>query len=242
MLRTLGVILMTCMMSANASAQRLVSLNPCFDAWVPQWLPAAWEFVPSTTHGNRLERILAAQPDAVLYGTYTNARLVAALDEATQIVRVDEPNSWSQWQQSLATVGAALQLERELSVWAIAQEQRMSVGKDFQHDVLIIMPNQYSWGGSSFIVDMLRHHGVSVVVADEDVALVQIRLEQLIQMQPERVVLDGFASDYARANDWLWHNALQPWLQQRQVVQIPTELSGCPAQRADDYLNKVTQS
>lgn len=242
MLRTLGLILMTCMMSANASAQRLVSLNPCFDAWIPQWLPTSWDFVPSTAHGNRLERILAAQPDVVLYGTYTNARLVAALDEATQIVLVDEPNSWSQWQRSLTTVGEALQLEDELSRWAAKQEQRMLVGKNFQQNLLIIMPNQYSWGGRSFIVDMLRHHGVSVNVADEDAALVQIRLEQLIQMQPQRVVLDGFASNYARANDWLWHNALQPWLQQRQVVQIPSELSGCPAQRADDYLNKVTQS
>lgn len=225
--------------SADVVAARVVSLNTCFDEWAPQWLPSSWEFIASSVHGNRLERVLAAQPDYVLYGTYTNARLVRELQQATTAVHVVEPNTWSQWQEALRALGTELALETEINQWAIGQQQAMNKPVAAKQQILVVMPNQYSWGGASFIVNMLRQHGVSVMVKDEHLSLVQISLEQLIQLNPQRVILDGFSSDYARANDWLWHSALRPWLNARQVVQIDTDLSSCPAQRAHEYLTKV---
>ncbi|WP_404409901.1 hypothetical protein LG272_05175 [Pseudidiomarina marina] len=223
----------------TAAAQRLVSLNPCFDDWVPQWLPANWEFIPSTAHGNRLERVLRASPDVVLYGTYTNPRLVAQLTATTRAVLVEEPNTWMQWQQTLQQVGVALNLEQPLQSWQQQQQEQLAQLPSLIESVLVIMPNQYSWGGESFIVDMLRTNQITVVVADESNQLVQLNLEQLLQLKPERVVLDGFSNDYARANEWLWHGALSPWLAKRKVVQIPSTVSGCPAQRALEYITLV---
>lgn len=224
---------------SSAFAQRLVSLNPCFDEWVPQWLPETWEFIPSTTHGNRLERVLRTAPDIVLYGTYTNPRLVSQLTAATRTVLVEEPNTWAQWQQTLEYVGMNLQLEQPLQSWAHQQQRQLDKLPKLTESVLVIMPNQYSWGGGSFIVNMLRANDIPVLVADESHQLVQISLERLIQLKPERVVLDGFSSDYARANEWLWHGALKPWLAARHVVQIEPTASGCPAQRAVEYMQQV---
>lgn len=235
----IGLLLIGLTTGSTAVAQRLVSLNPCFDEWVPQWLPASWEFIPSTAHGNRLERVLRTSPDVVLYGTYTNPRLVSQLTASTHAVLVAEPNTWMQWQQTLQNIGAELDLEQPLQRWSLQQQNQLAQLPSLSKSVLVIMPNQYSWGGESFIVNMLRANDLSVIVASESDQLVQLNLEQLIQLQPDRVVLDGFSHNYARANEWLWHNALQPWLRERDVVQIPSTVSGCPAQRAADYVAEV---
>lgn len=224
---------------ATAVAQRLVSLNPCFDEWVPQWLPASWEFIPSTAHGNRLERVLRASPDVVLYGTYTNSRLVSQLSKSTHAVLVEEPNTWMQWRLTLKNLGEELNLEQSLQSWSAQQNAQLARLPNLSKSVLVIMPNQYSWGGESFIADMLRANDIPVMVASESHQLVQIDLEKLVELQPDRVVLDGFSQNYARANEWLWHSALQPWLRERDVVQIPSAVSGCPAQRAADYVAQV---
>lgn len=235
----LSVLVSGLTMGSTAAAQRLVSLNPCFDDWVPQWLPATWEFIPSTDHGNRLERVLRASPDVVLYGTYTNPRLVSQLTASTHAVLVAEPNTWAQWQETLQNVGAELDLEQPLQRWRLQQQSELAKLPSLSKSVLVIMPNQYSWGGESFIVNMLRANDLRVMVASESDQLVQLNLEQLIQLQPDRVVLDGFTHNYARANEWLWHNALTPWLAEREVAQITSTVSGCPAQRAADYLTQV---
>lgn len=225
--------------ASPALAQRLVSLNPCFDDWVPQWLPETWEFIPSINHGNRLERVLRTNPDIVLYGTYTNQRLVSQLSVATRAVLVEEPNTWAQWQQTLHDIGTDLQLEHVLQSWERQQRRQLAQLPKLTESILVIMPNQYSWGGQSFIVNMLRANDISVLVADESHQLVQISLEQLIQLKPDRVVLDGFSNDYARANEWLWHSALKPWLAARHVIQVPSTVSSCPAQRAVEYMKQV---
>lgn len=222
------------------ASSRLVSLNPCFDDWAPTWLPADWHFIPSTKHGNRLERILSLEPDFILYGTYTNARLIHELAQQSEMVLVQEPNSWQQWRQSVTHMASNLQLENEVAAWLAEQELHLEHLPKFVGPVMILMPNQYIWGGQSFSVDLLRRLGLEVMVLNEQVTLQQLTLEQVIQMDPHYLVLDGFSSTYARANEWLWHNALRPWLAARRVAQIPIEVSGCPAQRAVDYARAVT--
>lgn len=238
------LVLVTLLLSAMAyatdsSVKRIASLNPCFDSWVPQWLPPSHEFIPSTLHGNRLERLLALQPDVILYGTYTNRRLVAELQKTMLAVEVVEPTSWQQWQNSLRQLAVALNMVPEINHWAAQQTNQLRQIEVTSKSILFVMPNQYTWGGNSFAVDLLRQFSAKVQVIDEHTTIHQLQLEQLIQLQPQRVVLDGFSSNYARANEWLWHNALQPWLAQRQLRQIPTAVSGCPAQQAVAYFNKA---
>lgn len=218
---------------------RIASLNPCFDEWVPQWLPRDYEFIKSTTHGNRLERLLALAPDAVLYGTYTNRRLLAELQKATRTILVHEPNSWAQWQTALETVGKELSLEDEIGHWAAEQQRQLAGISNSSQRFLFVMPNQYSWGGQSFAVDLMRTFDFDVMTTSEQDVFTQISLETLIHLQPDVVILDGFSSRYARANDWLWHNALQPWLSQRQATQIEPMVSGCPAQQAVTFVSQA---
>lgn len=230
-------VLMSQLVVANAQAQwRVASLNPCFDQWVPQWLPAEHDFITSIEHANRLEKLLAWQPDIVLYGSYTNRRLVAELKKTTVAIEVEEPTTWQHWQQVLLDLGRQLAMTEQLNHWATNQENRITQIPITKKSLFLVMPNQYSWGGQSFAVDMLRHFGAQVVVTNEQTVFHQVQLEQLIQLQPQRVVLDGFSYNYARAQEWLWHNALKPWLAKRQLRQLPTEVSGCPAQQAERYV------
>lgn len=231
-----SILALLLLVGANAQAStRIVSLNPCFDAWVPQWLPSTHEFIKSDQHGNRLERLLALQPDVILYGTYTNRRLVAELKKTTLAIEVTEPNTWQQWQDTLVELGRQLHLGGELGQWAKQQQQQLSDVTVSNKSILLVMPNQYSWGENSFAVNLLRNFGAKAVVTETQTTIQQVTLEQLIHTQPERVVLDGFSDHYARANEWLWHNALQSWLAKRQLRHIPTTVSGCPAQRAVEY-------
>lgn len=232
-------ILLLCIVSNVQATTRIASLNPCFDEWVPQWLPSEHKFIPSTQHGNRLERLLALQPDVILYGTYTNRRLVNELKKTAMAVEVAEPNSWLQWQATLNKLGTELQMQIPLQEWAEQQTHQIKAVTATDKSIIFVMPNQYSWGGKSFAVDLLRVFGARVMVVDENVVLHQLGLEELIQLQPQRVVIDGFSSDYARANEWLWHNALQPWLNERQLRHISSAVSGCPAQQAVTYFEKA---
>ncbi|SFV25000.1 ABC-type Fe3+-hydroxamate transport system, substrate-binding protein [Pseudidiomarina donghaiensis] len=232
-------VLLLCIFSNVQAATRIASLNPCFDDWVPQWLPSEHQFIPSTQHGNRLERLLALQPDVILYGTYTNRRLVTELNKTAMAVEVAEPNSWLQWQATLNNLGSELQMQVPLQQWAERQTRQIKAITVTDKSIIFVMPNQYTWGGASFAVDLLRVFGAHVVVLEENAVLHQLRLEELIHLQPQRVVVDGFSSDYARANEWLWHNALQPWLSQRQLRHVSSTVSGCPAQQAATYFERA---
>ncbi|MBR9908651.1 MAG: ABC transporter substrate-binding protein [Gammaproteobacteria bacterium] len=235
-----SILVLLLFVGANVQAStRIVSLNPCFDEWVPQWLPSTHEFIASDQHGNRLERLLALQPDVILYGTYTNRRLIAELKKTTIAIEVAEPNTWQQWQETLVDLGRQLHLDSELAQWAKQQQQQLRDVTVSNQSILFVMPNQYSWGEHSFAVNLLRSFGARTLVTETQTTIHQVTLEQLIHTQPERVVLDGFSGHYARANEWLWHNALQPWLAKRQLRHIPTPVSGCPAQQAVGFFTEA---
>lgn len=225
--------------TVQAKPVTVVSLNPCFDTWLPQWLPNDWEIIPTTAHGNRLEQVLLAQPDYVVYGTFTHARLVNQLARHTQMVLVEQPQTWAQWQRTVAEAATTMAIAERGQAWLEQQQDQLSQLPNMQQSVLVLMPNQYAWGGASWLAQLFAKQQIRWISLHQDLVLYQLNLEQLLKLNPELIVLEGFAKPYARANDWLWHSALTPWLQQRQVRSIPTAVSGCPATRAVDYLQAV---
>ncbi len=220
--------------------QRVVSLNPCYDDWLALWLPASSEVLPSTVHQNRLETIVALKPGVVVAGSFTDHRLLKALQEFTEIIVIRQPSDWTQWQQEVLNAGASLGQQDAARQWLAQQRQDLlEVAAGSRQSVLFVMPNQYTWGPDSWIANLLSDHQIPFITPLSGGQLGQMAIEQLLTLTPDRVVLEGFSDEYARAQDWLWHSAVSDWLTERQLSVVAPELAGCPAVKAVDYLGQV---
>ncbi|KFZ30130.1 hypothetical protein IDSA_11810 [Pseudidiomarina salinarum] len=220
--------------------QRVISLNPCYDDWLPKWLPASSEVIPSSAHQNRLETIIALKPTVVVAGSFTDHRLLTALREFSQIVVIQQPSDWIQWHQEVLSAGALLGQQGAARQWLEQQQHELrEVAAGSRDSVLFVMPNQYTWGPDSWAANLLNDYQIPFITSLTHGQLGQLRLEQLLTLAPDRVVLEGFSDDYARAQDWLWHSAVSSWLDGRQRSFVEPELAGCPAVKAVDYLVQI---
>ncbi|MDN7128137.1 hypothetical protein [Pseudidiomarina terrestris] len=227
--------------SAHAG-QRVVSINPCFDDWLPQWLAPAWQVVPSTEHGNRLEQIVALKPDYVVAGSFVGRQLRLALQERVQLTTVPYVADWSAWREAVLQLGLELEQKYQAEQWLARQEAALA-SYDLRSlgNTLILMPNGFTWGGQSWIYQLLQQHQLQLSPLSGSGDLVRLNLEQVLQSEPDTVILEGFSTEYARAQDWLWHDGLQDWLIQRRVIEVDGQVASCAATRALDYLQQLSR-
>lgn len=240
-MRFLWLILLLLGPSAQASqAQRLVSINPCFDNWLPQWVGQPWHIVPSTAHGDRLEQIIALRPTRVLAGSFVGRQLRLALTERTAVSTLPYVTHWQQWREAVNTLGQTLGQAPQARRWLLSQEQQMAqLELQGLGETLVLMPNGYTWGEQSWVHQLLTQQSVRLSPLAGSQELVRLNLEQVLQSQPDTVILEGFSTRYARAHDWLWHDGLQGWLTDRRVIEINAKLAGCSTVRALDYLQQL---
>lgn len=217
---------------------KVVSLNPCYDAWLPQWLPADWQVLPTTEHHQRLETIISWQPDWVIAGSFSSPRLRAQLQSHAEVVVVQQPLRWQQWQQQLQQLGDALGLQQPLQQWASEQQQQLMQLRGTPERWLLLMPNFYSWGQQSWQADVLAQLDIELLHPDA-VVIRQLRLEQLLRLQPDRVILEGFSERYSRGQDWLVHQAFLQFLATREVQTVSADIASCPAVRVVDYVKAM---
>ncbi|MDX1706243.1 ABC transporter substrate-binding protein [Pseudidiomarina sp.] len=224
-------------------AQRIVVLNPCYDEWLPQWLPASWQIIPSDAHKNRLETITGLRPTVVVAGSFTDHRLLTALREFSKIIVIQQPSDLAQWHDEVLRAAQLLDQQQAAQQWLGRQQQQLNeAAANHPQSVLIIMPNQFTWGPDSWTGNLLRAYQIPLVTPLERGQLGQLNLEQLLGLTPERVVVEGFSEDYARAQDWLWHSAVSHWLKGRELSFVAPEVAGCPAVKAVDYLQQIVGS
>lgn len=223
--------------AAPGNHQRLVSINPCFDSWLPQWVDDSWQVVPSTTHGNRLEQIIALAPQRVVAGSFVGRQLRLALQEHTQLTTMPYVANWRDWRAAVLELGAQLGQLQYAEAWLTQQEQALQeLHLQDLGETLVLMPNGFTWGKQSWIYQLLERQGVYLSVLSGKNDLVRLNLEEVLQSNPDTVILEGFSDRYARAHDWLWHDGLQDWLAQRRVIEVNGEVSSCADSRAVEYL------
>lgn len=228
------------MVTGLVIASVIVSLNPCFDDWLPQWLDERNQFVPTTAHGQRLEAILQQQPDVVLTGSFVNRSLRLALEARVELVTMPYVTTREAWDEALDDLAQQLQQEQQLQKWREAQQRQLqhvdlaSLGK-----VLVLMPNAYTWGENSWVADLIQSQNGQLSPLMGAGQLVRLSLEQVLLSTPDTVILEGFSQDYARAHDWLWHRAVQDWLTKRRVLEVSGDIAGCSDIRAVDYLQSL---
>lgn len=221
------------------AAPHVVSLNVCYDAWLPQLLPAHWQVSPTTEHGNRLEALIALQPDYIVAGSFTDARLLQQLAELSPVHVIQQPNDYQQWRREVLRVGEFLQQPEQAEHWLAQQQQQLTALSAELSEVLIIMPNYYTWAQDSWAAQLLKRFSVRLISPYERGYLGQLRLEQLLSIEVERVVFEGFSQSYSRGQDWLYHGAVQRWLAERKVGSIAASVASCPAVNAVAYMQQL---
>ncbi|MGQ4277656.1 hypothetical protein ACQ5ES_11460 [Pseudidiomarina sp. E22-M8] len=237
MMYWLALIALLVSATATAANQRLVSINPCFDDWLPQWVEHAWHVIPSSDHGNRLEQVLALEPDRVVAGSFVGRQLRLALQEHTQLTTMPYVANWQDWRAAVLRLGAELKQSSNAEAWLRTQEQALQeLNLNGLNETLVLMPNGFTWGRKSWIYQLLEGQGVRLSALSGENDLVRLSLEDVLQSNPSTVILEGFSDRYARAHDWLWHDGLQDWLAQRRVIEVAGDLSSCADSRAIEYL------
>lgn len=224
--------------SATATdKQRLVSINPCFDNWLPQWVDDSWQVVPSTAHGNRLEQIIALAPDRVVVSSFVGRQLRLALQEHSQVTTMPYVADWQDWRAAVLDLGTQLGQRHHAEVWLTEQEHVLrELDLKELGETLVLMPNGFTWGQQSWIYQLLARQGVHLSALSGKSDLVRLNLEEVLQSNPDTIILEGFSDRYARAHDWLWHDGLQDWLVQRRVIEVDGNVSSCADSRAAEYL------
>ncbi|WP_417691300.1 hypothetical protein [Pseudidiomarina sp.] len=228
------------MVTGLVIASVIVSLNPCFDDWLPQWVDEQSQVVPTTAHGQRLEAIIQQQPDVVLTGSFVNRSLRLALETRVELVTVPYVTTRAEWHKALDDLAIQLQQKQELQKWRDAQQRQLQ-GFDLANlgNVLVLMPNAYTWGQNSWVAELIQSHNGQLSPLMGTGQLVRLSLEEVLLSTPDTVILEGFSLDYARAHDWLWHRAVQDWLTERRVLEVSGDIAGCSDIRAVDYLQSL---
>lgn len=233
-------LLLLLVVSSNCLAgTRVVSLNRCYDHWLSELLPANWQLVATTVHGNRLETLIALQADYIIASSFTDPRLLQQLSTVSTVHVLQQPNDYSQWQYEVRRLGQQLQLSAATEQWLQRQHAELMQLSSSLSEVLIIMPNYYTWAHDSWVANLLKSLDINLVSPVQQGQVGQLRLEQLIQLSAERVVFEGFSDAYSRGQDWRYHPAVQRWLEPRRVTSISAAVAACPAINAVAYLQQM---
>ena len=235
---------------AAEASSRWVSLNQCLDYLLIDWAP---EQVVGITgldetlinekhraHFGRLENILRLQPDRVFATEYNNPKLIRLLRQYTEVEVLPQPSSLARYDEWVTQLSQYAQLAPHARAHQQQLEQAIKQAQQVAQKVIILMPNQFSWGTASWADELISAMHWKNLAAPFGENLVSLTLEEVIKLTPDRYLLEGFSrAHYALANEWLHHPLLQEHLEKTPTQQIPPRLSSCPVVFADDYLKAI---
>lgn len=224
---------------------RVLSLNPCYDQWLPKILEPDDKIIPTKAHGNRLESIIRAKPDAVVHNNFISSVLLralqgAAVDYGFRLVAIQHPQTWGEWQAQGQMIGEALQRELTVSRWFSEQQQQLiASGARLPDAMTILMPNYFMWAEDSWTADLLKQVDVELLTPIKSGQLGQVGLAELLRLDTTSIVFEGFSEHYSRGQDWLHHQALRNWSADKVVYRVQGDIAGCPATQAIQYLEAM---
>lgn len=238
----------------SVAAERIVSLNACYDQLLYQWVPdklvgvTRWSdtsVAPQVSrHRGDVESIVALNPDKVIANQFTQPQLLQALQPFTEVVVVEQPQRWRDYADFLQALGQASGAERQASEQLQQSQSLLERLRQLPaKSILSVMANQYSWGRETWFDSVMTALGWKNLAAKQGTGLVSLRLEQVLQLAPDIVLWEGSTSTaFALANQWLYHPVMQRWREQQHWRAVSSEIASCPAVRWPEYIRAITQS
>ena len=250
------------------SSSRIASLNLCLDQvllrWVPPqsivsvtWLSAQEQYrrapVPEHVYLNRAqaEELLPLRPDLVLTGEYGAQRAASRLQQlGLRVVRIPDAYSLEQLQAQLASLVATLgplpglkqQQERLHRLLPGSTAAAPDTIQKTTPTALILSANNITYGSGMLEHQLLSRAGFANLAAERGVKqLGRVSLEQVIDAEPDLLVLYGGEQNFAIAHLAERHPVLLRYLNSGRVYRLPQELGFCPALAAADVLQQLIE-
>ncbi|RUO19593.1 hypothetical protein CWE08_09160 [Aliidiomarina iranensis] len=245
--------------AAEANKLRIVSMNYCIDFVLSRWQNPHFEFYPVAEHNGRIEQVMRLEPDMIIAGQFNSPiRINNFRNNGLPVAVLDEPNSFAGAERFYRELAALLQ-QPELAAADVVAIANSEAAHSVQHEsskptILAMQVNQWSFGGNNLLNELFQYLGLENLAARNGDGLVKVGLEDILQWQPDILMLEGqllaqdgsasdalsaaAASSFALANLNLMHKSLRNY-QQRQGVQtiyMPREISGCMAQRLPEAI------
>ena len=94
----------------------------------------------------RLENILRLQPDRVFATEHNNPKLIRLLRQYTEVYVLPQPSSLARYDEWVTQLSQYAQLAPRARAHQQQLEQAMKQAQQVAQKVIILMPNQFSWG------------------------------------------------------------------------------------------------
>lgn len=249
---------------ALAPAQRIVSINLCFDALLiklveparvdslyflsanPQFSAVSEQAKQYNLNRGLAEDIVPRNPDLILAGTYTSAELKTLLKQlGLRVELLDLPRNLSEVASHIRRMGALVDRPAQAEVMAQAMEQKLAQLDAAQKNITPIPGFWYSSngvvvGGDTVENELMTRAGFHNLALDKQiVGFKQIDLEELILAQPKVLIIE--ASDvqaFSLAQEYVQHPALRS--NNIQIIRLHSTLS-CVAPVAVDTIEHLMQ-
>ncbi len=249
---------------------RIVSMNYCIDYVLARWQNENFEFYPVAEHHGRIEKVMQLAPDMIIAGQFNSPiRINNFRNNGLPVSVLDEPNSFAGSRQFFRELADVLQ-QPELAladIAAISIPPALAINEtDIRPTVLAMQVNQWSFGGNNLLNELFQHMGLENLAARKGDGLVKVGLEDILQWQPDILLLEGklvnseiaveseaehcnsdtcvqqAPQSFALANLNLMHKSLRNYQQLPHVtaLYLPREISGCMAQRLPEAIDILT--
>lgn len=253
-------------MTVTATPIRVVSINLCTDQWLmafdvnlldyrvsplsldPRYSLITQEVNSQQTIKPELSAILQFDPEIVLMGVYSDPYLKKGLKkQGITLFTVPLTDSIEGMSNRFTQLGELFNQQKKGN--HLKQEFLVTIEKNKRSQqvktVLYLAPNGFTHGKHSHFDFVLAQLGWTNIASQQGIqGTGYLTIEQIVQTNPDIIIIDGDENGRSRAQQFLAHPALKSWRQHRKTVLIPSALLACQGPRimqAVDYLKKAVK-
>lgn len=252
---------------AETAPGRIVSLNLCTDQLLMDLVPperiAAVSFlsldpaistkvdeaVAIGTHRGSAEEVLVMEPDLILAGEYSSPYTIRILETLGYPIETFTPaSSLADVQDNLRRMGellgeedraAELIADIDRAIEAAGRAKSLNASKLVYASYAV---NGFTAGDGSLLADLVETAGFTTLASELGVNwTARVSLEQLIVSQPDIIDLgDDYNDPPSRGTEALYHPALKRLMAEKDVMNLPSNLTICGAAHTANALRQLT--
>ncbi|MFG1464150.1 ABC transporter substrate-binding protein [Xanthobacter sp. DSM 24535] len=179
------------------------------------------------------EEIVPLAPDLVIVGAFTTRTTTAMLRHlGLSVLELGVPNSLEEAYAQIRAVADRIgePARGEAMIASMQQEfAHLPPAPAHRASAIVLRPNGFTAGRGSIVDEILARAGYENLAAQLSTdRLGQLNLEEIVEAQPDLLVINGGAdAPPSLADDLLHHPALAPFAAQGRTLSLPTRLWTC---------------